>query len=148
MTLTSKTKSIKRMIAISITCLIVLVCFFIFAPTEVLHSKNPRFFEQRLVADLSIPRDSIEYFAGRFRRESIIIFRLIGDSIPNEIFIRPNSDQQRNDWVKHIMEAAMACGVRITPSAGDELKVFYGNDYSVLYLSANKMSYLFYFGAQ
>jgi len=138
----------KWLIAFSSISAVLFACFAIFAPTEIAHSNIVGLAERRLASDLSISGDKLEFSAGRFRRESIVVYRVVGDSLPTDKFLRPVSEQQRDDLARQIAEVAQACGMQIVPSSSDDLLVFYGTDYTVLYLGSTPSSYLIYLGGQ
>ena len=133
--------------ALSVAAL-VFACIVVISPTSILHSHDAVFAERRLASDLSISGDKLEFSAGRFRRESIVIYRVVGDSLPQGKFSRPVSKQQRDDLARQIAEVAQACGMEIIPSPNDDLLVFHGKDYTVLYLISVVSPYLIYLGGQ
>lgn len=141
-------KTAKCTVATLSVAALVFACIVLISPTSIWHSHDTGFVERRLASDLSISGDKLEFSAGRFRRESIIVYRVVGDSLPTGIFSRPVSEQQHDDLAKQIADVAQACGMQIIPSSCDDLLVFHGKDYTVLYLGSTPSQYLIYLGGQ
>lgn len=143
-----KNKTAKCTVATLSVAALVFACIVLISPTSIWHSHDTGFVERRLAYDLSISGDKLEFSTGRFRRESIVVYRVVGDSLPQGKFYRPVSEQQRDDLARQIAEVAQACGMQIIPSPNDDLLVFHGKDYTVLYLGSTPSQYLIYLGGQ
>ena len=141
----------KRIVKLLVGVLVVAilaVAIVVIMPTETMHLRNTEFIERRISSDIAIPRESLEFVGGRFRRETIVVFQLQNDAIPVGNFSRFSSTQQQMEAAKRVSEVALACGVRITPLADDVMLGFQGADYSVICLNSTNVSYLVYLGAQ
>lgn len=140
-------KNIFSLFALSVSVLLVVIGVIVLTPTEYFNLRNVEFVNEQLYRDLSIS-NQVKYLSGKFKREPIIIYRLLDEAIDIDKYSVIKSESQRCDCVKMISEKAKACGVEITPSSDDLLYAFYGSDYSVLYMKSKANSYLIYLGAQ
>lgn len=119
-----------------------LVC----VPTEMTYFRNTGFVEERLRHELSI--NQVEFVAGKFRRESMIVYRVLKSEPPMGKFRQVISEAQRRDCAKSVSEIMASFGIDAKVSANDDFFEFYGSDYSVILLRAESNTYLIYLGAQ
>lgn len=133
-------------IAFVILTIVVGVVFLV--PSEAMHLKNHESVRQRLSSEIPIPVEDMEFVAGRFRRESIIIYRVSNGTIPTGKFSKPSSSLARGELEERISEVASACGMTIPTSADTELLSLRRSDYSVICVNSTNVSYIIYFGAQ
>jgi molybdopterin/thiamine biosynthesis adenylyltransferase len=138
---------IKWVFVITTIILSAIVSVILIVPTECVNSCNTQYAERRLLSDLSIS-NQIDFVAGRFRRESLIVYRLLSSDFPTSKFSNVRTEALKRDYVKRLSESARSCNVNFTPSMNDHFLVFYGSDYSVVYVKSKPQSYMFFFGAQ
>lgn len=122
-----------------------------FVPTEKINSfsnKYVAFAEQRLHRDLLISNNQLEFVAGRFSRESIIVFRVLDTDIPIDKFRKVDSGKQKFDCANRVSEIFDACEINAKTSLRDKFFVSYGNDYSAIFLQSESNDYLIYLGMQ
>ena len=134
-------------LAMTTILLFVIVGVVLFVPTEKVNSHNTQYADRRLLSDLSIS-NQIDFVAGRFRRESVIIYRLLSSDFSTSKFSLVRTEELKRDYVKRVSAVARSCNVDFTPLMDDEVLVFYGSDYSVVYVKSKPNSYIIYFGAQ
>ena len=137
----------KWTLAMTTILLFVIVGVVLFVPTEKGNSHNTQYVDRRLLSDLSIS-NQIDFVAGRFRRESVIIYRLLSSDFSTSKFSLVRTEELKRDYVKRVSAVARSCNVDFTPLMDDEVLVFYGSDYSVVYVKSKPSSYIIYFGAQ
>jgi hypothetical protein len=137
----------KWTLAMTTILLFVIVGVVLFVPTEKVNSHNTQYVDRRLLSDLSIS-NQIDFVAGRFRRESVIIYRLLSSDFSTSKFSLVRTEELKRDYVKRVSAVARSCNVDFTPLMDDEVLVFYGSDYSVVYVKSKPNSYIIYFGAQ
>ena len=137
----------KWTLAMTTILLFVIVGVVLFVPTEKVNSHNTQYVDRRLLSDLSIS-NQIDFVAGRFRRESVIIYRLLSSDFSTSKFSLVRTEELKRDYVKRVSAVARSCNVDFTPLMDDEVLVFYGSDYSVVYVKSKPSSYIIYFGAQ
>ena len=127
---------------------ILLIAFVVlFMPTEKVNSRSTQYADRRLLSDLSIS-NQIDFVAGRFRRESVIIYRLLSSDFSTSKFSIVRMEELKRDYVKRVSAVARSCNVDFTPLMDDDVLVYYGSDYSVVYVKSKPSSYIIYFGAQ
>ena len=127
--------------------LFVIVGVTLFVPTEKVNSRSTQYADRRLLSDLSIS-NQIDFVAGRFRRESVIIYRLLSSDFSTSKFSIVRTEELKRDYVKRVSAVARSCNVDFTPLMDDDVLVYYGSDYSVVYVKSKPSSYIIYFGAQ
>ncbi len=137
----------KWTLAMTTILLFVIVGVVLFVPTEKVNSHNTQYVDRRLLSDLSIS-NQIDFVAGRFRRESVIIYRLLSSDFSTSKFSLVRTEELKRDYVKRVSAVARSCNVDFTPLMDDEVLVFYGSDYSVVYVKSKPNSYIIYIGAQ
>ena len=120
---------------------------FLFVPTEIVYSCNTQYADRRLSSDLSIS-NQIVFVAGRFRRESVIVYRLLSPDFSTSKFSLVRTEGQKKDYLKCVSAVARSCNLDFTPMMDDDFLVFCGSDYSVVYVKSKPNSYMIYFGAQ
>lgn len=127
--------------------ILVIASVILFVPTESENSNNTQYADRRLLSDLSIS-NQINFVAGRFRRESVIVYRLLSSDFSTNKFSLVRTDELKRDYVKRVSAVARSCNVDFTPQMDDDFLFFYGSDYSVVYMKSKPNSYIIYFGAQ
>ena len=137
----------KWTLAMTTILLFVIVGVVLFVPTEKVNSHNTQYVDRRLLSDLSIS-NQIDFVAGRFRRESVIIYRLLSSDFSTSKFSLVRTEELKRDYVKRVSAVARSCNVDFTPLMDDDVLVFYGSGYSVVYVKSKPNSYIIYFGAQ
>ena len=137
----------KWTLAMTTILLFVIVGVVLFVPTEKVNSHNTQYVDRRLLSDLSIS-NQIDFVAGRFRRESVIIYRLLSSDFSTSKFSLVRTEELKRDYVKRVSAVARSCNVDFTPLMDDDVLVYYGSDYSVVYVKSKPSSYIIYFGAQ
>ena len=137
----------KWTLAMTTILLFVIVGVVLFVPTEKVNSHNTQYADRRLLSDLSIS-NQIDFVAGRFRRESVIIYRLLSSDFSTSKFSIVCTEELKRDYVKRVSAVARSCNVDFTPLKDDDFLVFYGSDYYVVYVKSKPNSYVIYFGAQ
>ena len=116
-------------------------------PTEMTNRSDEGFAKKRLLSDLSVS-NQVEFLAGKFQRESIIVFRLLSESFSVDKFSRISAEQSRRDCVESVSELMKSCGLVFSPAGDDEFFTFYGVDYSVFYVKSKTHSLGISLGAQ
>ena len=137
----------KWTLAMTTILLFVIVGVTLFVPTEKVNSRSTQYADRRLLSDLSIS-NQIDFVAGRFRRESVIIYRLLSSDFSTSKFSIVRTEELKRDYVKRVSAVARSCNVDFTPLMDDDVLVYYGSDYSVVYVKSKPSSYIIYFGAQ
>ena len=137
----------KWTLAMTTILLFVIVGVVLFVPAERVNSHNTQYADRRLLSDLSIS-NQIDFVAGRFRRESAIIYRLLSSDFSTSKFSIVCTEELKRDYVKRVSAVARSCNVDFTPLKDDDFLVFYGSDYYVVYVKSKPNSYVIYFGAQ
>ena len=127
--------------------ILVIAAVILFVPTESVNSNDTQYADRRLLSDLSIS-NQIDFVAGRFRRESVIVYRLLSSDFSPNKFSLVQTEELKRDYVKRVSAVARSCNVDFTPQMDDDFLVFYGSDYSVVYVKSKPNSYIIYFGAQ
>lgn len=135
-----------RGVVIIIAILFIGLGVMIFIPTELTYCHNTRFVGERVCRDLSI--NSMEFVAGRFHRESILVYRVQRADFVTSKFSQVIVEKQKRECVKRVSEIMDSCGIEVKVSLSDDFFVFYGNDYSVILLKEELNTYLIYLGAQ
>ena len=138
---------VKWALAMTTILLAVIVGVILLVPTESINSKNTQYADSRLLSDLSIS-NQIDFVAGRFRRELVIVYRLLSTDFSTSKFSFVRAEELKRDYVKRISAVARSCNVDFTPLIDDDFLVFYGSDYSVVYVKSRYNSYIIFFGAQ
>ena len=134
-------------IIVAAVAILVIASVILFVPTESENSNNTQYADRRLLSDLSIS-NQINFVAGRFRRESVIVYRLLSSDFSTNKFSLVRTDELKRDYVKRVSAVARSCNVDLTPQMDDDCLFFYGSDYSVVYMKSKPNSYIIYFGAQ
>lgn len=137
----------KWTLAMTTILLFVIVGVTLFVPTEKVNSRSTQYADRRLLSDLSIS-NQIDFVAGRFRRESVIIYRLLSSDFSTSKFSIVRTEELKRDYVKRVSAVARSCNVDFMPLMDDDVLVYYGSDYSVVYVKSKPSSYIIYFGAQ
>ena len=135
-----------RCVVIIIVILFMGLGVMIFVPTEMTYCHKTRFVEERVCRDLSI--NSMEFVAGRFRRESILVYHVQRSDLVTSKFSQVIVEKQKRECVKRVSGIMDSCGIDVKVSLRDDFFVFYGSDYSVILLKAELDTYLIYLGAQ
>ncbi len=138
---------VKWALAMTTILLSVIAGVILLVPTERVNSNNTQYADRRLLSDLSIS-NQIDFVAGRFRRESVIVYRLLSSDFSTNKFSLVQTEELKRDYVKRISAVARSCNVDFMPQMDDDFLVFYGSDYSVVYVKSKPNSYIIYFGAQ
>ena len=134
-------------IIVAAVAILLIAAVILFVPTESVNSNDTQYADRRLLSDLSIS-NQIDFVAGRFRRESVIIYRLLSSDFSTSKFSLVRTEELKRDYVKRVSAVARSCNMDFTPLMDDEVLVFYGSDYSVVYVKSKPNSYIIYFGAQ
>lgn len=138
---------VKWALAMTTILLSVIVCMILLVPAESVSAYNTQYADRRLLADLSIS-NQIDFVAGKFRRESIIVYRLLSSDFSTGKFALVRTEELKQDYVKRVSAVARSCNIDFTPLMDDDILVFCGSDYSVIYVKSKPNSYIVYFGAQ
>lgn len=123
----------------------------LFVPTAITNYPNTRiveFAKKQLSRDLSICSNNVTFIAGHFSRESVIVFRVQNPNIPLGKFRQIAPRKQSGDYGEMVTEIMADCGVDMSAFLSETFFVFYGSDYSVIFLKAEADFYLIYLGAQ
>ena len=127
--------------------LFIIVGVILLVPTESVNPNNAQYADRRLLSDLSIS-NQINFVAGIFRRESVIVYRLVSSDFATSKFSLVRGEELKRDYIKRISAVARSCNVDFAPQLDDNFLVFFGSDYSVVYVKSKPNSYIIYFGAQ
>ena len=92
---------IKWVFVITTIILSAIVSVILIVPTECVNSCNTQYAERRLLSDLSIS-NQIDFVAGRFRRESLIVYRLLSSDFSTSKFSNIRTEALKRDYVKRI----------------------------------------------
>ncbi len=98
-----------KSIVIAIVILFTGIGIMIFVPTEMTCSSDTLFVEERLHRDLSIGRNQLKFVAGKFRRESIIVYRVQELDMTISKFRRIIAEEQKRDYVKRAVKIMVSC---------------------------------------
>lgn len=140
-------KFLHSLFAVIFVCSVLLLAAWI-VPTSCPYSTDTIQVEKRLLQDLSISSDQLEFMKGWFQREPIIIYRVTGTLLVSNRFSRIEFEPTKADYIKRFAELGEKSGENFSLSTDAEFFTYVAGLYSVVYVRSSSSSYLVYFGGQ